>query len=153
MKPKTEEKAHRLLLAAFLRSDMTIPEMRDLTDELKKNPHFLVRFSDLLSEILDRLTRDRSTKISGTPYEPKDLVEAANYIINRRRMPKSEVILAMENAYPEFARQAFTRDMPMRSILVSFFEIAPVDAANRFMSSLSGSIRDDEYLRGITKRR
>lgn len=153
MKIVPRERALRTLLAAFLRSDLTTREIKALLHELH-GPDFTFVFRDLLEEVLERVSSNRTPKMQGRRDNIRpDRAETAYYTIQRKRMGKRDVLELMNMSAPQVKVDSTWFDLPVREILLRFFAAADEQSATRFLQALAGPVKDDPYLRGIMKKR
>lgn len=156
MRPGNKERLRRVLLAAVLKSDLSLNEMQDLADEMSASPDFVWEFSSLLRDIIDRLRTTGPRKQSSQKPDASTVLEAAYRAIQRRRLSKKEVLETMAKVSPGTEwRSRFT--LPVREILAYFFSVASPSELARFLERFDVNpdfqdLRQDAYLRGIDRK-
>ncbi len=154
MKSRNRERALRTLLTAFLKSELTVREIRDLSREME-SPSFLGEFRVLLQGVVEKL-ESRPAKQSAPreiPLAFRDIQSSLYEAIQRRRISKKELLELMEKVYPEITRKGWSKDVPVRELVREFVTAVPLDKANDFLSLLDPRGGEDAYLQGIIRRR
>lgn len=156
MIPSTKERLRRVLLAAVLKSDLSLNEMQHLADEMSASPDFVWEFSSLLRDVIDRLQKTGPRKQVSQKPDASSVLEAAYHAIQRRRLSKKEVLETMAKVSPGTEwRSRFA--LPMREILAYFFSVASPSEAAQFLERFDVNpdfqeLRQDAYLRGIDRK-
>ena len=152
MRNKTRERVTRLLIAAFLKSDMSNSEIQELSDAISSNPEYLHDFSMLLKDVIDRLQQSGTKKFVSMQESPLALQDIALAAIQRRKLSKKDVLSIMAMVAPPMMRRISSKAIPMRHLLREFFSFVSPAQAQRFLSLIDSRAADDAYLQGIIRR-
>ena len=157
MRPGNRERLKRVLLAAVLKSDLTINEIQNLVDEMSRSPDFVWEFSSLLRDVVSRMQKTGPRKEVSQKVDPIPSLEVAYRAIQRNRYSKKEVLDMMEQASPGINEFVKGTKLPMRQILDRFLSIAPPSESGKFFSRFGINPDDqalpvDAYLVGINRK-
>lgn len=157
MRSKTWERARRIILSSFLRSDLTMTEIQEIGKALVNDSDFSQHLGLLIKDVFMRI--DASTYLGHTKhlmphYERHGgASDKAMLLINKRRIPKREIVLILKALCPEMKNYFRQPKRTVREMVSAFFETASGEKIAEFMDWLQkGLSYSDAYLRGIMRR-
>jgi len=160
MRSKTWESARRIILSSLLTSDLTITEIQEIGNAFINESDFSDRLGWLIKDAaksIDAPVRMEQAKHLTPDYERyDDAYPKAITIINKRRIPKREILSILKALRPEIRNyfQQSKRNLTLREMVGVFFESASSGEIDKFMDWLEKRIiTSDDYLKGIMRKR
>ncbi len=150
MRPKTQQRALRVILASLMGSDLSVSELRELANGLP-DPEFAERLSDLLEMALLHISYKESKEVSaGHLEEDYDLILEA---VQRRRLAKRDLISILRDvSMSSLPSSVLDQNNTTRQILERFlFGATPMEIM-RLKNVLHVEGVRDRYLKGIVER-
>ena len=154
MKFTTRERAFRTVLSALLSSNLSVTELRELSDDLLDDREFLLQMCSALKEnsrILSR-TDSQSDGPIGSPQEAwlKDMLSLAK----KRRLAKRDLTAILSVIYPSIPTEYLQGARTVNEILRYVSWSAPDQVRAELRTRLQPDAGSgDEYLTGIMRRR
>ena len=149
LRPRAREQIMRILLSALMKSDLSLTELKEFSEEASRNSEMWESFTEMLRGVVDHLdtTGSRKHLAEGSIQLEKAAIPA----IARRRLSKKVVMEMMgKNAViPEAQLTGVT----IRDLVRKFFSTASASEARRFVDQLDSGTKEDPYLHGIMDRR
>lgn len=151
MRQTTRERAMRVLLAAFVSSDLTIQELEELHKYVLNSPAFLADLSLALKDVVRRLRAQEPRKEIVGRYTAIDQALAS---VKRRRLSKAALLEMMRAASPDADDSNLARRSSAREMISAYLAIASPIQRAMFLDMLGASrAPEDAYLKGIVGRR
>jgi hypothetical protein len=152
------DRATRILLSALLGSDLSTPELRELSQALCTDSDYPRRLSRLIDSVLEAMEDRYIPKEPVPTYDPiremDSLRDAARSLLRRKNIPKSQLVTTMKKLAPDMGPQLKLRKMSADNLLSSFFREISEDEARVFVNWLRSDWNQpfDAYLSGIMER-
>jgi hypothetical protein len=140
-------------------SDLTVPEIKDISAAFIKREPFLSDLGRILARVVDSMEIDFYSVQQKLPDDSK--VNYNNHfrqsldIIRHRRLPKQRIVSTIKEISPHMSLYLDDRELTMKQILQQFFQSASNDDIEYFLNKLSSDKPSvgDEYLKGIMRDR
>lgn len=158
MKSKTREHAIRLFLSSLVNSDLSVREIRDISEALLRDRDF--------SENLGSVLKSTAMILEGSPnlreFKPtaecfgssQNSIDEALSLIKRKRISKKNIIAMIRAFSPEWVHfPSEDRILKVRELLDVFFDSASDRSVNDFLKWLREGSPPDDYLKGIMRKR
>jgi hypothetical protein len=159
MKDRTKERTIRLLLASILASDLTVPEIRELSFTFISGDPFLSDLGYTLARVIDSMEIDSYSVLrkqsADSQVDDSDYFSQALNMIKKRRLPKQMILSTINEISPYVSLDSHNQDLSMKRILTEFFRTASKSDVNNFIHkiTLDKPHMRDEYLKGIMRDR
>jgi hypothetical protein len=157
MKSRTRERAIRVLMSSLLRSNLTMGEMREISEALISGDSLAREVGLLLANIAEGVEEtpylSRSKRSPDDRQSIQDLISEAVAIVRKRRLSKKDVLSLIGAVDPKAKTNLQKRGGTISDMLNEFFRRAPQYTLLQFLELLRGPNPSDAYLRGILKGR
>lgn len=158
MKSKTREQAIRLFLSSLVNSDLSVREIRDISEALLCDRDFSENLGRALKNLavsLEGFMDLRELKPSDEYFIfPQNSIDEALSLIRKKRIPKKNIIAMIRALSPEWVHfPSDYRSLNVRELLDAFFHSASDRTANDFLNWLHEGSLPDDYLKGIMRKR
>jgi hypothetical protein len=154
MKPRTRDRATRVILASLINSDLTAAELAEIARLFETVPAFTIELGQILSETAAAMgvrgARTAAGRKASRPANDHEAVAGALQIIKKKRLPKHEVRSIIEQIYPVAYRAGVDSEMTVDDLVRTVIERGDDRMLSQFIDMLrAGRPRPDEYLKGI----
>ena len=150
MKDKLESRVMRIVISGLLKSDLTMSELKKVSEMLMSSPSLTWDIADLLKSV--SMARSAAYDYSPAPSGGLDFDEIATLVRNKK-ISRRRLWEAINSVNPKIANE-IGDDAPSIHILLSeFFERSTRDDWSELRSRLNGKNTADPYLEGISKER
>ena len=157
MKQNIRNKVIRMLASSILASDLTANEMRKVANSLIHDNDFLWDLGSMLKDMAEKLDK-YSVKKRPADYNYSnisDILSEAMNIVKRKRLSKQRILEYITEISPNDRLYSLDTKMTMKEILLNFFNrksnVEKSELLNLLETGVKG--RDDEYLKGIMRRK
>ncbi|MCK4826504.1 hypothetical protein KA005_62760 [bacterium] len=157
MKQHIRNKVIRMFASSILASDLTANDIRKVANSLIRDNDFLWDLGSTFKDIAENLdTYSVKKRMSNYNYsDVSDLLSKALNIVKRKRLSKQRILEYISEISPNDYLSSLDAKITIREILLNFFNrksnVEKSELLNLLETGVKG--RDDEYLKGIMRRK
>lgn len=157
MKQNIRNKVIRMFASSILASDLTANDIRKVANSLMRDNDFLWDLGSMFKDMAEKLDK-YSVKKRTSDYnysDVSDLLSEALNIVKRKRLSKQRILEYISEISPHDNLSSLGAKITTREILLNFFNrksnVEKSELLNLLETGVKG--RDDEYLKGIMRRK
>jgi len=157
MKQNIQNEVIRMFASSILASDLTANDIRKVANSLIRDNDFLWDLSSMFKDIAKDLdTYSVKKRMSNYNYsDVSDLLSEALDIVKRKRLSKQRILEYISEISPNDNLSSLGAKITTKEILLNFFNrksnVEKSELLNLLETGDKG--RDDEYLKGIMRRK
>ena len=157
MKQNIQNEVIRMFASSILASDLTANDIRKVANSLIRDNDFLWDLSSMFKDIAKNLdTYSVKKRMSNYNYsDVSDLLSEALDIVKKKRLSKQRILEYISEISPNDNLSSLGAKITTKEILLNFFNrksnVEKSELLNLLETRDKG--RDDEYLKGIMRRK